>query len=42
MMEKSFVIKDGDVLDKYNEIWNKIKKRLNKNFIAHLFMEKNT
>ena len=42
MVEKSFVIKDGDVLDNYNEIWNKIKKILNKNFIAHLFMKKNT
>ena len=25
----SFVIKDDDVLDQYNEIWNKIKKDLN-------------
>ena len=25
----SFVIKDNSVLDKYNEIWNKIKKILN-------------
>ena len=24
----SFVNKDDDVLDKYNEIWNKIKKTL--------------
>ena len=28
----SFVIKDDDVLDKYNEIWNKIKKTLNIKF----------
>ena len=26
----SFVIKDDSMLDKYNEIWNKIKKTLNK------------
>ena len=26
----SFVIKDDDVLDKYNEIWDKIKMDLNK------------
>ena len=24
-----FIIKDDDVLDKYNEIWDKIKNRLN-------------
>ena len=28
----SFLIKDDDVLDKYNEIWNKIKKTLNTKF----------
>ena len=28
----SFLIKDDDVSDKYNEIWNKIKKTLNINF----------
>ena len=28
----SFVIKDDDLLDKYNEIWNKIKKTWNKKF----------
>ena len=28
----SFVNKDDDVLDKYNEIWNKIKKTLNVKF----------
>ena len=25
----SFVIKDDDVLDKYNKTWNKIKEKLN-------------
>ena len=28
----SFVIKDDDVLDKYNEIWDKIKRKLNIKF----------
>ena len=28
----SFVIKDDDVLDKYNEIWDKIKGKLNIKF----------
>ena len=28
----SFIIKDDDVLDKYNEIWNKITKTLNIKF----------
>ena len=28
----SFVIKDNDVLDKYNEIWDKIKEKLNIKF----------
>ena len=28
----SFVIKDDDVLDKYNEIWNKIRNKLNTKF----------
>ena len=36
------LIKDDDVWDKYNEIWNKIKRTLNLNFIACLFMMKNT
>ena len=27
-----FVIKDDDVLDKYNEVWNKIKMKLNIKF----------
>ena len=38
----SFVTKDDDVLDKYNEIWNKIKKTLNIKFHSMLFMMKNT
>ena len=28
----SFVVKDDDVLDKYNKIWDKIKKKLNIKF----------
>ena len=32
----SFVIKDEDELDKYNEIWNKIKKTLNVKFHSML------
>ena len=28
----SFIIKDNDVLDKYNEIWGKIKNTLNIKF----------
>ena len=28
----SFVIKDDDVLDKYNEIWDKIKRKLKVKF----------
>ena len=28
----SFIIKDDRVLDKYNEIWNKVKKTLNIKF----------
>ena len=38
----SFMIEDDSVLIKYNEISNKIKKTLNINFIACLFMMKNT
>ena len=30
--DMSFVIEDDDVVDKYNEIWNKIKKDLNLKF----------
>ena len=29
---KSFVIKDDDILDKYNKIWNKIKEKLSIQF----------
>ena len=29
---KSFVIKDDDLLDKYNEIWKKIRNKLNTKF----------
>ena len=32
----SFIIKDEDVLDKYNEIWNKIKETLNVTFHSML------
>ena len=32
----SFVIKDDDVLDKYNDIWNKFKKTLNIKFYSML------
>ena len=32
----SFVIKNEDELDKYNEIWNKIKKTLNVKFHSML------
>ena len=38
----SFLIKDEMFLNKYNEIWDKIKKILNTNFVACLFMMKNT
>ena len=39
----SFVIKVDDVLDKYNEIWNKIKDTLNiKCLPACLFMMRNS
>ena len=38
----SFVIKNDDVLDKYNEIGDKIKNKLNINFIIRLFIMKNT
>ena len=36
------LIKDGGVLNKYNEAWNNIKETLNIIFIAYLFMMKNT
>ena len=38
----SFVIKDGDVLDKYNEIWYKIKKTLNIRFHSIPVYDENT
>ena len=38
----SFVIKDDDVLDKYNEIWDKIKEILSTKFHRCLFNMKNT
>ena len=37
-----FLIRDGGVLNKYNEVWNNIKETLNIIFIACLFMMKNT
>ena len=39
---KSFVIKDDDILDKYNEIWNKIKVKLSIHIIVCLLMINNT
>ena len=37
----SFVIKDDDVLDKYNEIWDKIKEALSITFHStHVYDEK--
>ena len=38
----SFMIKDDEMLNKYNEIWDYIKEKLNINFIASLFMIKHT
>ena len=38
----SFKIKDESVYLKYTEIWNKIEKSLNKDFIVNLFMMANT
>ena len=35
----SFVIKDDDVLDKYNEIWEKIKMILSMKFYSMLVYE---
>ena len=37
----SFMIKDVSVLDKYNEIWARIKRHETQNFIACLFTMKN-
>ena len=36
----SFMVKDDNVLDKYNKIWDKIKEKVN--FIACVFMMKHT
>ena len=38
----SFVIKDDDVLDKYNEIWYKFKKTLNIRFHSIPVYDENT
>ena len=38
----SFMVKDGNVLDKCNKIWERFKKSQTLNFIACLFMMKNT
>ena len=38
----SFMVKDNNVLDKYNKIWDKIKKSLLLNFIACLSLMKHT
>ena len=37
-----FVIEDGYVLDKYNEIWDKIKERLNVKFHRMPVYDENT
>ena len=36
----SFKIEDDDVLNKYNKIWNKIKKTLNIKYSMSVFDEK--
>ena len=38
----SFMVKNDYVLDKYNEIWDKIKNTLNITFHGNLLMMKNT
>ena len=38
----SFVTKNDDVLNKYNEIWNKIKKTLNNKFHSMPVYDQNT
>ena len=38
----SFMIKDDNILDKYNEIQDKMKEKLSISFIANLFMIKHT
>ena len=39
--EMSFVNKDDDMLDKYNEIWDKIKNTLNIKFHSLFFFNEN-
>ena len=34
----SFMVKDGNVLDKYNEMWDKIKEKLTIKFHSNLLM----
>ena len=38
----SFLIKDDDVSDKYNEVWNKVKKILNIKFHSIPVYDENT
>ena len=38
----SFVIQDDNVLDKYNDIWNKIKNTLNIKLHSMLVYDENT
>ena len=38
----SFLIKDNEVWDKYDKIWDVIKDKLGTNFMASLFMNINT
>ena len=36
-----FMIRDDNVLVKYNKIWNKVRKTLGIKFLSQLFMMKN-
>ena len=36
-----FYIKDNELLEKYNEIWGKVKKSAKKNLIVNLYTIKN-
>ena len=36
-----FLIEDDDLLEKYNNIWNKVSADMKNNFIASLFIIKN-
>ena len=38
----SFLIKDDELLEKYNEIWEKVKKSLKNNLIVKQYTMKNT